>query len=281
MPTGVAWSGLVPVAEGKKVTSGGRLLATFPAGTLARHGAAQLVELGAAADRPEALAAQESPGRDLEAALALRRRQRPWLWPLRLAGGALWLGLFGLGTLVATGVVGRALPAAWLVAGLGASYLGLLVLAAGMLRSCGRSWRETAQGAGALVAWPVAALRPLVTLSPMVYASLDGLAVAAALLPARRFTALAALELGRLELSRAACGPATAAAWGRRERHLEALLGGAGLDVAEARRPPRRLPGEERWCPACRAGFRADPARCPDCGVALRPFPADPPGATG
>jgi hypothetical protein len=265
------WAGLAPRAEGKKVLSGERLLLATPHPAVAAALAAGLRGLAGAPEADRAAGAGNGV-RDLEAALDLRARQRPWLRPLRLVAWLLWTGLFVVGGALAYASPGGGPGAGALLLGL----LGLLLvqaaLALAMLRRCGVPLGAALTRALGLVAWPVAALRPLATLSTPLYAGLDALSVAAALAPPAAFHALAASELARLDASRRACGPPLAPAWDARERRLEALLERTGGSATEARRPPVAQPGEARWCPVCRCGFLAGPERCADCGAPLRPF---------
>lgn len=273
----VPWEGLAPRAEGRKVTSGGHLLVATPHPAAARALAEKLAAAASAGGAPSA-AARQAAGRDHDAARALRRRQAPWLLPLRIAASGLSGGLFLGGGLLALGATGGALGAGQLLLALGALLAAELGLALGMLRACGVGLGAAVGRTLALAAWPVAALRPLPALSGPLYAALDGLAVAAALLPADAFRALAAGELGRLDVSRRACGPALEAAWAGREEAIEELLSRVGGSLEEARRAPPRLPGEAAWCPVCRTGFVLGPARCADCGAGLLPFGGARPG---
>jgi hypothetical protein len=141
-----------------------------------------------------------------------------------------------------------------------------------MLAACGEGAVRSAGTALHLVAFPVAALRPLVHGPRSLYRRFDALAVAAALLSPDRFGALAARELRRARLSRGATAPELAAFWEDRAAVLRRLLAAVGVRERDALAPPPRGAGAAAWCPLCGGQFREGFERCADCGVPAEPF---------
>jgi hypothetical protein len=159
----VPLEGLFPAREGKKVVAAGRLLVSAPSPAWAERIAGDLAWL--AAQPPEARAAAwaaRCDGRaDLAAARALRARQRPWLAALRAVAALAFAGTFVAWPLAAYAPAALPLPASWLLGGLGLAVLAEAALVLGMLRACGEPRGAALRAALHLVAFPVAAVHPL------------------------------------------------------------------------------------------------------------------------
>jgi hypothetical protein len=205
---------------------------------------------------------------DLAAARARRARQRPWLAALRALAACTSAGVFVVWPLAAYAPSLVPVPAGPLLGALGLLALAEALLVYGMLRACGEGRRPAAQAALHLVAFPVAAVHPLLHASRSAYRRFDAPTVAAALLAPAAFQALAARELRRARFSRAATDPELGGEWSRREHHLEALIVETGGSVA-AVLAPAPAPGAAGWCPLCAASFVEGPERCIDCDVPL------------
>jgi hypothetical protein len=252
--------------SGKTLSTGGRPLLVAPTAEEARVLQAALAAL--ARGEPPA-----APSEDLEAARALRRRQQPWRWALQAAALALALELLGFGGLAAWSPWAERFPAERVVLAVGALLVLSAVGGAAFLRASGEGWRRSV-GGGASLLLPWAALHPLAHVARPVFRRFDALTAAAALLPAPAFHTLAARELVRARLSRAATPAALAPVWDARTARLRRLLAATGSSEEEALRPPARTAGAAGWCPLCRGQFREGFARCADCGAEVVGFDA-------
>jgi len=266
----VALDGLAAAREGKKVTSGERLLVAAPAPAWAERLRDDLAALAAHPEGARAAAwGARCAGRgDLAAARELRRRQRPFLLPLRVLATATFAGTFGLWPLAAYAPTDAPVGAGALLAALGALVLAEVLLVFAMLRACGEPRGAAARTALHLLAFPVAAVHPLLHASRSVYRRFDAPVLAALLLPAPEFHALAAREIRRARFSRDATDAELAPEWARRESLLASLVEATGGKLAGVL-APAPAPGAAGWCPLCAASFREGPERCPDCGVPL------------
>lgn len=257
---------LAPVErEGRKVRAGGRLAILAPSPEWAARLRDDLAQLAGGGGAP--------PDRlDVAAARALRERQRPFLAPLRVAAALLFATAFVAWPAAAYAPDAAPLAPGAVLAVAGALVLAIAALTFAMLAACGEPRGRSAAAALHLALYPIAALRPLAHGPRSLYRRFDALATAAALLPPDRFADLAARELRRARLSRAATAPELAAAWDERARGLVRLLAAAGISEAGALAPPPRAPGAAAWCPLCGGQYRAGFERCADCGVAAEPF---------
>ncbi|HET8538361.1 MAG TPA: hypothetical protein VFL83_00685 [Anaeromyxobacter sp.] len=254
--------------EARKVKMGEEVVVLAPTAPWAERIRADL----AAAVAAPGGAAPDATRLDVAAVRALRARQRPWVAALRAISG------------LASALALIAWPAAaWaphrfpVPPGVLLAALGMLVLAAagatfGMLGACGEARGVAAATALHLVAYPIAALRPLLHASRSLYRRFDALAIAAALLPREELRVLAGRELWRARLSREATPAALGAAWDRRARDLASVLAQAGIAESEALAPEPAAGGAASFCPLCGAQYRPGFDRCKDCHVAVLPF---------
>lgn len=247
----------------KRLVSDGRTVLVAPSAEWAEALRARLA--AAPAGGGDGVAAE------VEAARALRARQRPYLAVLRVLALALAAGALGLWPAVAWAPAAVPVTAGGLLAALGALVVLIAATGAAMIAACGEGGRA-ALGAGLhLLAYPVAALRPLGHLSWSLYRRFEAAATLAALLPPAELARWGALELARARASREATSPELAPAWEARAAVVRAALAAAGLSEAEVTAPPPAEKGAAGWCPLCRAQYRAGFA-CRDCGVAVAPF---------
>lgn len=262
----VARTELAPVTrEGRKVRAARRVALVAPTAEWATRLGDELAALAAGGDpAPDRL--------DVEAARALRGRQRRYLPALRAASALLFATAFAAWPAAAYAPAAAPLSPEVVLATAGGLTLAVAALTWAMLAACGEGAGRSAAAALHLVAFPVAALRPLVHGPRSLYRRFDALAVAAALLPSDRFGELAARELRRARLSRGATQPELAAFWDRRAGALRGLLAAVGVAEADALAPPPRAPGAAAWCPLCGGQYRAGFERCEDCGVPAEPF---------
>jgi hypothetical protein len=262
---GIPAAALAPVVrEGRKVRVAGRLAVAAPGAPWAALLAARL-RSGAPGEAGPGVRA------DLDAARALRARQRPFARALRVLSVATAAAVLVAWPAAAYSPLAASIPAGAVLGAVGA----LVALEAGvafaMLRACGEPAGASAAAALHLLL-PWAGAHAVVHVSRSLYRRLDALAVAAALLPPAAFHALAARELVRARFSRTATPAELGPAWDARARDLSALLEATGSSAARALAPPARLPGTGAWCPLCRAQYRAGFERCEDCGVEVERF---------
>jgi hypothetical protein len=255
------WEELQPVsARGNRVECGDLLLATLAS----RKGAAALAETleearTAPAKKRETRLRKFLDARfDLEAPLARQKEFRASVRVLRVCSNALWLALFG--------GLGLAVFTSSMLVLLGAAALSLLlwpihsIVFYFTLRKLATTWLPRAQGpdfSKRLVAMlsPISGVRGVDMVAREVWANLDPMTVAAALLSpedlpkfARPFVvAMQAREDDDL-------------AWWRAEtcQRMERVLIQKNIDVAAMLAPPAREGDHvESYCPSCLAQFES------------------------
>lgn len=261
---------LAPVTrEGRSVRAAGQVAVAAPTPEWAEVVRSRLEGLARGGG-----AAPVDPREEVAAARALHARARVWRAALRVVAALLAAAVLVLWPAVAYAPGAVPLAPGTLLAAAGLLAVASAALTFAMLLACGeRAGRSAAAGLHLLLV-PVAALRPLAHGPRSLYRRFGAMAIAAALLPRTDFAALAARELRRARLSRAATDAALAPAWDARARELVALLEAVGVPEAEALAPPARAAGAAGWCPLCEAQYRAGFDRCASCGVAAVPFAA-------
>jgi hypothetical protein len=278
----LTWEELEPVTvRGNRVESGDRLLATVAS----RKGAAMLAE---ALEKTRTLPAKkrESGLRkfldarfELGAPLARQKEFQASVRALRVLSNALWLSLFG-------GLGVAALTHSMLVL-LAAAAVSLLiwpihsVVFYFTLRKLAATWLPRAHGpdfSKRLVAMlsPISAMRGVDMVAREVWANLDPMTVAAALLSPRDLPKFARPFVVTMHVREG-----DDLAWWRAEirERMERVLAAKNVDVAAMLAPPAREGNHaETYCPSCLAQYEAgrkagEPCpneTCPD--IPLRAF---------
>jgi hypothetical protein len=276
----LTWEELAPIAaRGNRLESGDLVLATLAS----RQGAADLAEAlektrVASAKKREALLRRLLDARFTPDAPEARRRQyAKSVRGLRIVSNGLWLGLFGgLGAAVLTHNMLILLLAAavtlllWPVN----SILFLLTLrrVSWLPRTC---WPERSKRLVTTLS-PLSAVRAADILAREIWANLDPLTVAAALLSERDLAGFARPRLIAMQPRND-----DDLAWWRTEsrKRMEQVLSRRGIDIATLLAPPVRE-GEHvtTYCPACLSQYepgRAAGQPCPNEGcpqIPLRAF---------
>jgi hypothetical protein len=314
-PDGLAWTGggagsdesgarFLPWTEVERVAAAGASLVVngeSVAVLATRRGAAALAEVLAGlgrlprAEREVRLERWLDARFDSRAVLVRLPVLRRETLPLRIAANVLWAGLFlGLPALLFTPVVYFFLPAGAVTV---IAWIGAAVLFRRALRRS--SWltpalRPDLAKRVVAVTSPMATMRAADHIARELAGDLDPLAVAAALLPARRLRTAGRAWLCDLRY-RSAGDPATGgegdARWWRAQMlaRVERTLRAHDIDPDALISPPARDDAEAvAWCPSCLAQYRqggagrgagADAAEPPvacaneTCrGITLRPF---------
>lgn len=151
-------------------------------------------------------------------------------------------------------------------------HVAVCVLSWRTVRACGVR-RGSALGILSTFAFLLpAAAHARFVLGRTLYVRFDPLAVAAVLLPAGAFAALARREFHRNRLEGAAW-PFLAAHSGLRERAWQRTLAAAGASAAEVLRAPSSDDSSAAtYCPLCALEYRPGFASCSDCGTLLEPL---------
>lgn len=174
-------------------------------------------------------------------------------WDLRVAESALFLAVFGGGATLVWWDAAPDLPA---LAAMGSTWLTTALFAVLTRRRLAPEARPPWGGFAIGMLSPISAIRLHDVLGKRVFADLDGLAVAAAMLPPGPRA-----EVMRRALARATHGR------GGDPAAIAALAEEAGLDLAALRAAPERDSARAlAWCPICRDQFVRYDETCATCG---------------